>query len=144
MTSSTNPLRRAATPLLAALLTAAAFAAITVTAAPAARADGREAGERAIDAHRGEGARAGRTARHRLGGGRVTAVVKDDDDRERYEVHVRRGGRAYEVDLSRGFRVLSVRRDDDGPNHDAGDDHGVRGPTHDAGDDHGRHGAGHP
>jgi hypothetical protein len=38
---------------------------------------------------------------------------------------------------------------DDGPNHDAGDDHGRHGhgnddgPNHDAGDDHGRHGGHH-
>jgi hypothetical protein len=32
---------------------------------------------------------------------------------------------------------------DDGPNHDAGDDHGDDGPNHDAGDDHGDDGANH-
>ena len=32
---------------------------------------------------------------------------------------------------------------DDGPNHDVGDDHGDDGPNHDVGDDHGGNGSGH-
>jgi hypothetical protein len=106
---------------------------------PSASADtGDDAGERRINRTKGRGLRACRAARARAGGGICTRVVLDDDDRERYEVRVLRGGFRYEIDLSRTYRVLEVEReriDDDEPGDD--DDGGGGGSDDPPGDDNG-------
>jgi hypothetical protein len=119
---------------LCALVFGASLAALPGAAGPltppVASADsGDDAGERRINRTKGRGLRACRAARARAGGGTCTRVVLDDDDRERYEVVVLRGGFRYEIDLSRTYRVLDVEReriddddDDDGDDDNGGDD----------------------
>jgi len=79
--------------------------------AVAAADEGDDAGERRIDRTKGRGLRACRVARRRAGGGVCRRVIEDRDDRERYEVTIRRGVWRYEIDLSRRYRVLEVDRE---------------------------------
>ena len=121
--------------LLAALLAFTVFAAAAVgtsgTGQPLgagvalADDDDDDSGERRISRFSGRGLRAARVAKRRVGGGKVRKVIYDADDRERYEVTVRRGAYRYEVDLSRKFKVLDVDRDrvgDDDDDDDRDDD----------------------
>lgn len=111
--------------VLAALLLAAALVAVGLfsaqssspfTTAVAHGDDGDDAGERRINRFAGNGRRACAAAKNRTKGGTCTRVVEDRDDRERYEVAIRKGNYRYEIDLSRTFRVLDVDRDRIGGN----------------------------
>lgn len=68
-------------------------------------------------------ARPQRSARAAVAAGRV---VEDRDDRERYEVTIRKGAFRYKIELSRSFRVLEVNPDrvggDSGSNNDSDSD----------------------
>lgn len=120
---------------VAALLLAAALVAIGVfpassgsplTAAVAQADDGDDAGERRISRFAGNGRKACAAAKKRTRGGICLRVIEDRDDRERYEVTIRKGSYRYEIDLSRTFRVLDVDRDriggDDNDDDDGSDD----------------------
>lgn len=92
------------------------------TAAMANADDDDDRGERRINRTTGRGLRACQAAKRRIGGGICTRVIEDRDDRERYEVSLRKGAYRYEIDLSRTYRVLDVDRDRIGGSSDDNDD----------------------
>lgn len=112
---------------LAALLLAGAVVAIGLfstqsgspVGASVAQADeGDDKGERRISRFSGNGRKACAAAKNRTRGGSCRRVVEDRDDRERYEVTIRKGAYRYKIDLSRSFRVLEVDRDRIGSDSD--------------------------
>ena len=116
---------------LAALLLAGALVAIGLfstqssspVGAPVAQADeGDDKGERRISRFKGNGRKACAVAKKRTRGGSCRRVVEDRDDRERYEVTIRKGAYRYKIDLSRSFRVLDVDRDRIGGDNDSDND----------------------
>lgn len=116
----------ALTVLLLALGLFAASASSTIPAGPlgavvAQADDDDDDGERRINRFAGNGRKACAAAVRRAGGGSCTRVIEDRDDRERYEVSVRRGSLRYEIELSRTFRVLDVDRDRVGDDNDDDD-----------------------
>ena len=92
------------------------------TAAVAQADDGDDAGERRISRFAGNGRKACAAAKRRTRGGICLRVIEDRDDRERYEVTIRKASYRYEIDLSRSFRVLDVDRDRIGGDDDSGSD----------------------
>ena len=118
--TSTTKFHNIAAPAVGALLLAAALVAIglfsaqssnPLSAAVAQADDGDDAGERRISRFAGSGRKACTAAKKRTNGGICLRVIEDRDDRERYEVAIRKGSYRYEIDLSRTFRVLDVDRD---------------------------------
>jgi hypothetical protein len=115
-------------------LVVAAVAAVIPVGAGAGIADATlERSSRTAHAARSDRATALSAARRAIGGGRVIGVERRARGAVRWEVHLRRDGRRFEVTLDRRFRVLRIDRQGRGDDHG----HGGHGADDPPGDDHG-------